>query len=513
MKKFLSVLLLAVMCVCGALGLTACDLEKQPINVVFIVNDSTYSATKMYDPATVKAPSDPVLTGYAFDGWFLDKDVWEQPYDATAVISESVNVYAKLHTVHVHDIKTQVIAPTCTEKGYTRHYCDCGEIDYNDRITYALGHNFGNWEITTAPTCTEKGEETRTCSRCGEKETRDLEALGHSFGNWEITTAPTCTENGEETRTCSRCQEVEKRDIQETGHSPMKAVKENEVPATCTEKGSYDLVVYCSVCNEELSREGQEIEALGHNYGDLVAEKPVKACTESGETDGFKAHYKCSTCGAYFDTDKNPVDEKDLVIATEHDYKVTTVLPKCTEQGYDVHECQDCHKIIKDNFVDALGHDFEGAVYVSDDNATFESNGTKTAHCKRDKCAGTDKIEEEGSKLKIKLATLDLKIDSNATDKYLATGVVNSDVLAFGLNAEIVNKDEDVTFKVCTANDAEKEIDGDSVALDIGDNTYYILIYVNEELDSYYKVVIHRNKLITVTFDANGGSWGDKTLI
>ncbi|MBQ1406452.1 MAG: endonuclease, partial [Oscillospiraceae bacterium] len=49
-------------------------------------------------------------------------------------------------------------------------------------------------------------------------------------------------------------------------HTPAAPVIENEVPATCTEAGSYDSVVYCSECGEELSRETVGIPALGHNW-------------------------------------------------------------------------------------------------------------------------------------------------------------------------------------------------------------------------------------------------------
>ena len=38
-------------------------------------------------------------------------------------------------------------------------------------------------------------------------------------------------------------------------HTPGTAVRENENPATCTIEGSYDEVIYCTECNEEISRE------------------------------------------------------------------------------------------------------------------------------------------------------------------------------------------------------------------------------------------------------------------
>ncbi len=42
----------------------------------------------------------------------------------------------------------------------------------------ALGHEWGAWKQTKAPTAAEEGEETRTCSRCGEKETRSISRSG-----------------------------------------------------------------------------------------------------------------------------------------------------------------------------------------------------------------------------------------------------------------------------------------------------------------------------------------------
>ena len=44
--------------------------------------------------------------------------------------------------------------------------------------------------------------------------------------------------------------------------TPAKAVKENEVAATCTAEGSYDSVVYCTVCGEELSRTSEVVAKL-----------------------------------------------------------------------------------------------------------------------------------------------------------------------------------------------------------------------------------------------------------
>ena len=50
------------------------------------------------------------------------------------------------------------------------------------------------------------------------------------------------------------------------GHTPGEPVRENEAAATCTENGSYDSVIYCTDCGEELSRETVTIPATGHSY-------------------------------------------------------------------------------------------------------------------------------------------------------------------------------------------------------------------------------------------------------
>lgn len=49
-------------------------------------------------------------------------------------------------------------------------------------------------------------------------------------------------------------------------HVAGEAKRENVVMATCTQSGSYDEVVRCSLCSVELSREKKTIEALGHLY-------------------------------------------------------------------------------------------------------------------------------------------------------------------------------------------------------------------------------------------------------
>ena len=66
---------------------------------------------------------------------------------------------------HVHTWnKKETIEPTCTEKGYTRYICSCGN-DYIDNYIDTVDHSYE--AVVTDPTCKGKGFTTHTC-KCGD---------------------------------------------------------------------------------------------------------------------------------------------------------------------------------------------------------------------------------------------------------------------------------------------------------------------------------------------------------
>ena len=81
-------------------------------------------------------------------------------------------------------------------------------------------------------------------------------------------------------------------------HTPAEAVSENVVQPTCTSAGSYDKVVYCSECNEEISRETITVPALGHDFGEWTV---VKAPTVSEA--GLRQRV-CSRDSAHIETEE-----------------------------------------------------------------------------------------------------------------------------------------------------------------------------------------------------------------
>ena len=94
-----------------------------------------------------------------------------------------------------------------------------------------------DWHYTvTPPTCTKDGEKFGECSRCGMETTEKISALGHEWGDWTVTTPATCTNEGVETRICKRDpSHVETRTIPTTGHN---WVDNGNGTHTCTNCGA-----------------------------------------------------------------------------------------------------------------------------------------------------------------------------------------------------------------------------------------------------------------------------------
>ncbi len=84
-----------------------------------------------------------------------------------------------------------------------------------------------------------------------------------------------------------------------------------------------------------------------------------------------------------------------------HAYTMQEVAPTCTEKGYIKYSCE-CGYEYKIYSSEALGHSFTN--YVSNNNATYDSDGTKTATCDRDNCNVTDTVIDSGTKLERSLA-------------------------------------------------------------------------------------------------------------
>ena len=244
-----------------------------------------------------------------------------------------------------HDYQTVVTAPTCDAMGYTTHTCTrCGN-SYVDSYTQAADHSYTS-EVTKQPTCTEEGVRTFTCTNCGKSYTESIPMIAHSYE--AVRTDPDCTHMGYTTYTCSACGDSYKADfVDATGHDCEATVvaptcegygyTENHCKhcdytyiseirqplghddkltgakeATCTEPG-YTGDMVCTRCGEVHSK-GEEIPALGHDYGDWTTVKEAdcfhtgleeRKCGRCGETEQRETTAETCPSEAYTDLDRN----------------------------------------------------------------------------------------------------------------------------------------------------------------------------------------------------------------
>ncbi len=219
-----------------------------------------------------------------------------------------------------------------TQVAYTY---DCGSGYYTDFVILCScpGHSYTEWQPSASITCTTGGEGSRSCIFCGDTQTQFMEALGHDEIGYDEREA-TCMDTGWNAYViCSRCDYTTFVEIPAKGHTPASAVEENRVGADCTNPGSYDSVVYCTECHNELSREEMVIPALGHDEISHAAQAPT--CTEIG----WNAYVTCSRC-----------DHSTYVEIPAKGHKEVTdpaVAPTCTEPGLtEGSHCSVCGEVL-----------------------------------------------------------------------------------------------------------------------------------------------------------------------
>ena len=168
------------------------------------------------------------------------------------------------------EVVDAAVAATCTTEGLTegKHCSECGEVLVAQEVVAATGHApaAAVQENVVGGGCGEAGsyEEVVYCSVCNAETSRTLVEIPATGDHNYITELerkePTCTEAGYVKKACSCGAEITEE--LPAAHTKGEEVKENVVPATLTEAGSYDAVYYCTVCGAEASRETVTTAAL-----------------------------------------------------------------------------------------------------------------------------------------------------------------------------------------------------------------------------------------------------------
>ena len=231
------------------------------------------------------------------------------------------------HGDHIAAFTDTVVAPTCTEQGYTHHVCTVKGCPYDavdDTFVEAAGHK---WALTTTlpPTCTEKGTQFYKCSVCGATRTEKIAPLGHDLSRCDLKPAATCTQPGRAVGTCARCGVQIDEVIPAKGHDYSYA--ETSVAPTCTEPGHYKGT--CPTCGKDYD---DVVPALGHDWGEWVT-----SIEPTVSTVGYRYHV-CNRDGCGYR------EGEDIPKLHTHtwDAGVVTQKPTAAEPGVRTYTCTVC---------------------------------------------------------------------------------------------------------------------------------------------------------------------------
>lgn len=231
------------------------------------------------------------------------------------------------HGDHIAAFTDTVVAPTCTEQGYTHHVCTvkgCTYAPVDDTYVAATDHTWVNTQ-TNPPTCTEQGTAFYKCSACGATRTEKIAALGHDLSRCDLRPAATCTQPGRAVGTCARCGVQIDEVIPAKGHDYSYA--ETSVAPTCTESGHYKGT--CPTCGKDYD---DVVPALGHDWGEWVT-----SIEPTVSTVGYRYHV-CNRDGCGYR------EGEDIPKLHTHtwDAGVVTQKPTAAEPGVRTYTCTVC---------------------------------------------------------------------------------------------------------------------------------------------------------------------------
>ena len=231
------------------------------------------------------------------------------------------------HGDHIAAFTDTVVAPTCTEQGYTHHVCTvkgCTYAPVDDTYVAATDHTWVKTQ-TLPPTCTEQGPAFYKCSACGATRTEKIAALGHDLSRCDLRPDATCTQPGRAVGTCARCGVQIDEVIPAKGHDYSYA--ETSVAPTCTEPGHYKGT--CPTCGKDYD---DVVPALGHDWGEWVT-----SIEPTVSTVGYRYHV-CNRDGCGYR------EGEDIPKLHTHtwDAGVVTQKPTAAEPGVRTYTCTVC---------------------------------------------------------------------------------------------------------------------------------------------------------------------------
>ena len=240
-------------------------------------------------------------------------------------------------------------------------------------------------------------------------------------------------------------------------------------------------------------------EAHTHNYTQTV---DAPTCTEKG-----LATYTCD-CGDIY-TEEIPT--------SVHTWNngVETVAPTCTNAGVMTYTCTVCETATKIEPIDKLQHEYAN-----------EWSNSATHHWRECKCG--DKADEAshtasapatattaqactacGYVIQEETGILFNTLSMNGTDVY---GKVSNATTEFSFVHEVTVKGN-ATYVVDNDKDCNSPIHNKTVDLAIGDNVFYVLETIGNEVKLFTVTIYRQRPMYNVTFNANGGTDVEKQVV
>ena len=294
-----------------------------------------------------------------------------------------------------------------------------GDFYINDSLVTNLAH-ICSLNTTDMPFTEEDVEEKNngilTCQICGKEYEKNAAELDNLAKDPQFDAEISCTEAFSIRRSIITGKELDAISIPNAvkGHDLDTSVKYHEVPATCTEYGTYDYL--CKKCGQYVTQTDTSAEP-SHIFGTEVADKEdpkcgdtvtyTKTCTICGITqsrsekieheedpssytsvdatcisDG-QSYYLCKKCGEKMNIRTSP--------KTEHQFSISNSTATCTKAGTATLTCDVCGKIIENADVDALGHDYVIKKVLS---GTCNEEGTAEYVCTRCNDSYIEKTEK-----------------------------------------------------------------------------------------------------------------------
>ncbi len=290
-------------------------------------------------------------------------------------------------------------AATCDDAAVYYYACANGCTEKGD-ATYSygapLGHNYDSGVVTTQPHCITNGERTFTCQNDpSHTYTEVIPALGHIDANGD--------------NQCERCGEAL------CSHTGYGTYTDGYKAADCNNPG-YSGDIRCNNCHEIITA-GQVVPALGHAFTEMIQdEKHLKSKADCKSAAVY--YYDCSRCDVMAN-DETPngtytVGTPDTLNGHTWqtydpavDFDKVSVLVEATCQTPALYSsyCPVCGKNAQAEHKDIPNATFywgspvehKFTTYVSDNNATCQKDGTKTALCDFGCGKATHTIADVGS--------------------------------------------------------------------------------------------------------------------